>query len=228
MKESSSLGCTSLLTLLPPSPLSLFLNNEERKSTDNYWSLNLRTQKRRKEGLVIIARETEECDEGWVESQKYGNLLDTESGHQLCLKANGSYWAALFSIAIEYTEFCEKEEFATGVTPSFLMCWGGNGFVITIPLINPSRQMLQPFRHLRYSSWLKPFRLQHRDFLLRTFPPPSVASLPKKNERALSREVKWKSGLKWISKQLSPKVKEATEEAVIVATLVIVRIRNLP
>nr|GMD68241.1 putative B3 domain-containing protein At1g78640 [Ipomoea batatas] len=77
------------------------------------------------------------------------------------------------------------------------------------------------------SNWNTEFvKINHGQKVLPTAP--SVASLPKKKERALSREVKWKSGLKWISKQLSPKVKEATEEAVIVATLVIVRIRNLP
>nr|GMD68157.1 putative B3 domain-containing protein At1g78640 [Ipomoea batatas] len=64
----------------------------------------------------------------------------------------------------------------------------------------------------------KLFRLQHRDFLLRhsmasrgkrsnanaaiekTISALSPASLSKKNEKAVPREVKWKSGLKWISK----------------------------
>nr|GMD65990.1 hypothetical protein Iba_chr12cCG10700 [Ipomoea batatas] len=88
----------------------------------------------------------------------------------------------------------------------------------------------------------KPFRLQHRDFLLRhsmasrgkrsnandaigkTISALSPASLSQKKEKAVPREVKWKSGLKWISKQLSAK---ATEERGILS-LVIVRIRNLP
>nr|GMD65974.1 hypothetical protein Iba_chr12cCG10540 [Ipomoea batatas] len=83
---------------------------------------------------------------------------------------------------------------------------------------------------------VKPFRLQHRDFLLRhsnvpmasrgkrsnanaairkMISAPSAVCLSKKNEKALPRELKWKSGLKWISNQLSRKVKEATEEPVI-------------
>nr|GMD68242.1 putative B3 domain-containing protein At1g78640 [Ipomoea batatas] len=88
----------------------------------------------------------------------------------------------------------------------------------------------------------KPFRLQHRDFLLRhsmasrgkrsnandaigkTISALSPASLSQKKEKAVPREVKWKSGLKWISNQVSPK---ATEERGIL-TLVTVRIRNLP